>query len=83
MPKVARIALALLIGGAAGYLANWIGMPLPWMLGPMIATTIVSIIGLPVAGPLALRPVVIPIIGVMLGAAINRSVFAHLCGPCV
>lgn len=78
MPKTARIALALVIGGAAGYFANWVGMPLPWMLGPMIATTIASIIGLPVAGPLALRPVVIPIIGVMLGSAVNQGIFAHL-----
>ena len=78
MPKAARQALALAIGGLAGYLANWIGMPLPWMLGPMIATTLASLIGLPVSGPLKLRPVVIPIIGVMLGAAINRNIFAHI-----
>ncbi len=78
MPKDARIAIALVIGGAAGYLANWLGMPLPWMLGPMIATTIASIIGLPVAGPLVLRPIVIPIIGVMLGSAVNKGIFGHL-----
>jgi len=68
----------LAIGGLAGYLANWIGMPLPWMLGPLIATTLASLIGLPVSAPLKLRPVVIPIIGVMLGAAINRNIFAHI-----
>jgi len=78
MLKAARQALALAIGGLAGYLANWIGMPLPWMLGPMIATTLASLIGLPVSAPLKLRPVVIPIIGVMLGAAINRNIFAHI-----
>ncbi len=78
MHKAARQALALAIGGAAGYLANWIGMPLPWMLGPMIATTFASLLGIPVFGPNGLRPVVIPILGVMLGAAINRSVFAHI-----
>ena len=78
MHKTARQALALAIGGLAGYLANRIGMPLPWMLGPMIATTLASLVGLPVSGPLRLRPIVIPIIGVMLGAAINRSIFAHI-----
>jgi membrane AbrB-like protein len=78
MHKAARQALALAIGGAAGYLANWIGMPLPWMLGPMIATTFASLLGIPVFGPNGLRPVVIPILGVMLGAAINWSVFAHI-----
>ncbi len=78
MHRAARQALALAIGGLAGYLANWIGMPLPWMLGPMIATTLASLIGLPVSAPLKLRPVVIPIIGVMLGAAINRNIFAHI-----
>lgn len=78
MHRLAQQAFALLIGGAAGYVANWIGMPLPWMLGPMIATTLASLSGLPVVGPLRLRPVVIPIIGVMLGAAVNRSIFGHL-----
>lgn len=78
MHRAARQAFALAIGGVAGMAANWIGMPLPWMLGPMIATTIASLIGLPVAGPLWLRPVVIPIIGVMLGAAINRGIFSQI-----
>ena len=56
------------------------GMPLPWMLGPMIGNTVAAIAGVPIKGPLKIRPVVIPIIGVMLGSAITAELFADL-GP--
>lgn len=74
----ARNALALALGAIAGWVAWKIGMPLPWMIGPMIVNTIAAVSGAPVAAPLKFRPVVIPVIGVMLGAAINRETFAHL-----
>lgn len=51
------------------------GMPLPWMLGAMIGTTIAALAHLPIAGPDRLRPIVIPAIGVMLGASITPDIF--------
>ena len=70
--------LALTIGVASGLLGYWIGMPLPWMLGPMIGTTIAAMAGLPVRGPGKLRPVVIPVIGVLLGSGITAELFGQL-----
>ena len=70
--------LALGIGVASGLLGYWIGMPLPWMLGPMIGTTIAAMAGLPVRGPGKLRPVVIPVIGVLLGSGITAELFGQL-----
>jgi uncharacterized membrane protein AbrB (regulator of aidB expression) len=54
--------LALTIGVLSGLLGYFIGMPLPWMLGPMIGTTIAAMLRLPVRGPGKLRHFVIPII---------------------
>ena len=71
-------ALALLIGGIFGVTAYFIGMPLPWMLGPMIGVTIAAMLRAPVQSPDRLRPIVIPIIGVMLGSAITPDIFSQL-----
>ena len=66
--------LALCIGIGSGVLANRLGVPLPWMLGPMIGNTLAAIARAPVSAPMRLRPIVIPIIGVMLGSALNHEV---------
>ncbi|WP_234417006.1 AbrB family transcriptional regulator [Loktanella sp. Alg231-35] len=70
--------LALAIGIAGGVAAFQAGMPLPWMLGPMIANTIAALLRLPIMGPMRLRPLVIPVLGVMLGSGITAEVFGLL-----
>lgn len=70
--------LALGLGSIAGYGAFRIGMPLPWMLGPMIVNTLASMFRVPVHAPIRLRPFVIPIIGVMLGASVTSEILAQL-----
>lgn len=64
-----------LCGGLAAYLS---GLPLPWMMGPMIANTLAAFMRLPVAGPESLRGWVIPVIGVMLGAGVTADVLGML-----
>jgi len=73
----ARILLALVIGILAGVTGFLIGMPLPWMLGPMIAVTAAALLHLPIAGPERLRPGVIPVIGVMLGSSITSDLLGQ------
>ena len=70
--------LALTIGVLSGLLGYWLRMPLPWMLGPMIGTTTAAILGWPVRGPDKLRPIVIPVIGVLLGSGITAELFGQL-----
>lgn len=70
-------ALALAIGIGSGLLASRLGVPLPWMLGPMIGNTIAAITRAPVVAPIMLRPLVIPIIGVMLGSGLSAEVLAN------
>ncbi len=71
-----RAVFALAIGAGCGGLAAALGLPLPWMLGPMIGNTIAALAGAPVRGPDRLRPLVIPVIGVMLGSAMTAGMFA-------
>ena len=70
--------LALLIGIIGGVAAYSVGLPLPWMLGPMIGNTIAAMGHLPVRAPARLRPVVIPVIGVLLGSGVTAEVFGLL-----
>lgn len=70
---VLKQVLALMLGAMSGLLADRIGLPLPWMLGPMLGTTIASMSNAPVQGPDWLRPFVIPVIGVLLGAGMTAQ----------
>ena len=72
------VLLALAISLLCGIGAYFAGLPLPWMLGPMIGNTIAAMFGLPIRGPDRLRPVVIPIIGVMLGSSITMALFSDV-----
>lgn len=70
--------LALLIGGVAGFIGYLLGMPLPWMLGTMLGVTAAALMRLPIAGPDRLRPLVMPVIGVLLGSAFTHDTFSQL-----
>lgn len=70
--------LAMAIGVAGGLGAYFGGLPLPWMLGPMIANTFAAMLRLPIAGPDPLRVYVIPVIGVMLGSGVTAGIFGLL-----
>ncbi|WP_055685191.1 AbrB family transcriptional regulator [Loktanella sp. 5RATIMAR09] len=70
--------LALTIGLCGGLAAYYAGLPLPWMLGPMVANTVAAMLRAPIAGPDKLRPYVIPVIGVMLGSGVSADVLGLL-----
>lgn len=79
-PLAGRLALALLIGATGGALFFWLDLPLPWMLGSMLATTVASFAGAPVALPRPLRNGFVLIIGVMLGSAFTPAMLASMPG---
>lgn len=73
-----RATLALVIGVASGLVAAAAGLPLPWMLGPMIGTTIAALAGAPLTSPMRLRTIFLPILGVMLGSGIDASTLSAI-----
>ncbi|MEM9971766.1 MAG: AbrB family transcriptional regulator, partial [Pseudomonadota bacterium] len=68
-----RIGLTLLLGLGGAVVAVAIGVPLPWMLGPMILVTLAALAGAPLQPPIALRKVMVPVIGVLLGSGFHPS----------
>lgn len=74
--RLLRWSLALALG-AGGGAAFWsLSLPLPWMLGAMMATTAGALAGLPMAVPAPLRTVMLSVLGVMLGSSITPQVLS-------
>lgn len=70
-PDLWKIALALAIGSAGGAAAYWLKLPLAWMIGAMVVTTIASASGAPVQMSRTFRGVMVAVLGVMLGSAFS------------
>lgn len=75
---IANVALGLVIGVAGGALANWLRLPLAWMIGAMVFTTIAAMAKAPVTMPRSARGVMVAVLGVMLGAAFSPEMAARV-----
>ena len=71
----ARFVLALLIGGAGGWVFYELHAPLAWMLGPMLACGIAALFRIPISTPSIARPPVTALIGTMLGTSFSARTF--------
>ncbi len=68
MSQTRRLVLGLSIGLVGGVTFWLLSLPLPWMLGALFATMIAGVARVPVRGPDRIRPLLVAVIGVMLGA---------------
>ncbi|MDR5866735.1 AbrB family transcriptional regulator [Halomonas koreensis] len=64
-----RFLPTLALGLAGGAVAFAVNLPLPWLLGAMLATTVASLAGVRLRSPGRGRQGVLVVIGVMLGSA--------------
>jgi hypothetical protein len=73
-----RFALAIALGMTGGLAFWWLDWPLAWLLGPMLATTLAAIGGLPVIVPTSTREPMLAILGVLLGSGFTPDLLAQL-----
>lgn len=73
-----RIALALAIGIAGGLAFSWLGTPMPWMLGPLSACLVASLLGAPLSSPVSFRSPMAAMIGVMLGSGYTPEILEQI-----
>lgn len=64
-----KLLPTLAIGAVGGGIAYALDIPLPWLLGALIATTVLSLGGVRLRAPTTSRKAVLVVIGVMLGVA--------------
>lgn len=72
--SIARIALAIAIGAVGGLVFSRLGLPLPWMLGAMAFCTVAAVMGAPIEAPARIRPIMVMVLGIMLGSGFTPSV---------
>ena len=77
-PRLDRMAMALALGGAGGWAASLLNLPLAWMIGAMLATTVGSVGGLPLAMSMRVRAVMVAVLGVMLGSAFTPEILGRM-----
>jgi hypothetical protein len=75
---LARLVAVLALGAAVGACAQQVRMPLPFVLGPLVATAILGIAGWPVIGVRRLRPGAQFVIGSAIGIQFTHAVVARL-----
>lgn len=71
-------SLALGLGAAGGAVFALLRLPLPWMIGAMVATSTAALSGLPVRVPQRLRAVMIAVLGLMLGSSFTPGIADHV-----
>ncbi|MCJ0764660.1 AbrB family transcriptional regulator [Variovorax terrae] len=80
LPSPVRIALTLLLALAAAGLCLWLRTPLPWMIGPLLATALVSMAGAPTESWAPLRNTGQWTIGTALGLYFTPQVTTLVAG---
>jgi len=71
-----RVLLTLLLALAAAWLCVWLRTPIPWMIGPLLATSLVSVLGAPTESWTPLRNTGQWVIGTALGLYFTPAVGA-------
>lgn len=75
-----RVGLTLLLAYAAARLCVWLDTPIPWMIGPLVATALASILGAPTASHHRLRNLGQWTIGAALGLYFTPQVGQLIAG---
>ena len=78
VPRFLRLLLTLAIAAAAGGLCQWLHSPLPWMLGPLLGSAALSIVGVPLLASQRLRNGGQWVIGTALGLYFTPEVLAQV-----
>ena len=76
--RAGRLVRTLAGGTVGGAIFVWLNLPLPWMLGAMVVTTLASLGGADLYVPTRMRSIMIAILGVLLGANFTPEVVQNI-----
>jgi len=72
------VALAIAASLAGGVAFDAIGLPMPWLLGPICATAGLAIVGMRMRVPGTWRNTVLAVLGLMIGSTLQPQALHHL-----
>jgi membrane AbrB-like protein len=78
--RLARALLTLLLALVAALFCVWLDTPIPWMIGPLLATSLASVLGIPTLSLNPLRNAGQWVIGTALGLYFTPAVGALVVG---
>src|SRR3546814_11888553 len=55
--RIIELALCYAVASVAGYLLSLLDLPLPWMIGPLIAPALIGLVVTPIDIPTRTRPI--------------------------
>ena len=81
--KSLAILISLIIATVAAFTFSWLKLPLPWMLGPLVAIAGTSLFGIklwnqPLGVPEKSRNFFVPIVGLMIGSRVSTGFVEEL-----
>ncbi len=76
--RILRLLLGATIGGLGGAVFAWLHLPLPWLIGSLVAVAAARLLGVPAEADPRLRNGFLGIIGIMLGAYFTPATAAVL-----
>jgi membrane AbrB-like protein len=69
--------LTLMLGAVGAIIFDWLTMPLAWLIGAMVITTIAALCGAPLKPPGRFRNLMIGVLGIMLGCAFTPDIISN------
>lgn len=76
--RLLELAFCYAVASAAGYLFSLLDLPLPWMIGPLLATAVIGIAVKPIDIPVRTRPVGQTLISAQVGLAFTAAALAAI-----
>lgn len=78
MPIPLAVPRTLALGAAGGWLFSIVGLPLPWLTGPIAVTAALAIAGVSVDIPDWFRPVIFIMLGLIIGSRVDEQMVVDL-----
>lgn len=76
--KLLRLGLTIAIGAVGGWMFSLANLPLAWMIGALVFTTLAALMGAPMHSSQRIRQPLVAIIGVLLGAQFTPEMAARI-----
>lgn len=80
LSRIMRYVAVVLAALVTGYLAAELGMPLPWVLGPMLVSAVAALCGIGPPEPQPVRQLAQVVLGAAIGQAFTTTILVSLAG---